>query len=252
MFKRYQEPNPIVTPVVLVLNDVYWTPYVLASIDGWFKKIVIYDAGSTDGTIEAIRHFEKSSNSELLIEEFPLVPPKAQLCYRNAAIADAGSEFYMIVDGDEVWTQEALMSFHENLGEFLRARKLYGVVHRVEVKDPLDQAYSQDKFLPHHRLYHRSCTWRGTHPGERPTIPQKKGNEFRFPIETKVYHFHNTVRSPIAAPKREVRKGQKTYHRGEISSINLLEEVPILRNRINPDLPINPNLEILQRSHAEV
>lgn len=241
------------TPVVLVQNDCYWLPYVLSAIDGWFEKIVIYDVGSTDGTLEICRAFKGVATSDVLLEEMPAVPPKAQLAFRNAMIAEAQTDYYLIVDGDEIWPKESLEQLRVQFPYFqgllldpcqTQDRKTYGIVRRIEVREDLQSAYAVDEYLPHHRVYHRTATWRGTHPGERATIPQQTDTEYRFSPEVKVFHFHNTLRSTKDAIARQSRKDQRTYHRGTISSLNILEELPILRND-KGDFPVNPELEKL-------
>ncbi|MHA2063364.1 MAG: glycosyltransferase [Candidatus Thorarchaeota archaeon] len=235
-----------VVPLVLVMNDAYWLPYVLKSIDGWFNKIVIYDAGSEDGTIDICRWFRDTSTSEVLLEEFPFVPPKAQLAYRNAAIADAQTDYYMLVDGDEIWAERSLVELSNYFEDYRASNKPYGLVNRTEVNADLNTAYSDGTWLQHHRVYHRTCTWRGTHPGERATIPQKPKTEHRFPDDVVVYHFHNTLRSPLEdkVPSRVKRKSQSSYHRGGISNIDILERLPILQNRVEK-FPVSPELERL-------
>lgn len=236
------------TPVVLTMNDLYWIPYTLSAIVGWFDRVVIYDVGSKDGTLDVLRWFKDNSKCEILLEEFPFVEPKAQLAFRNALIADAQSEYYIQVDGDEVWSEDSLKALSNEFEAFVKSGKLYGQVRRIEVVEDgnFGHAYGTNKFVPHTRLYHRTCTWRGNHPGERPTIPIK-GSDYNFSWDAICYHFHNSSRSPLdcEVPGRVKRRSQKTYHPGKLEEIDLFQALPILKNPV-AGFKANPTLELLQ------
>lgn len=238
---------PYVTPIVLVSNDCYWLPYALGSARKFFSEFIIWDVGSTDGTLDVIDHFEKHSGVNCIVQKMPMVPPRAQLAYRNAPIAELITEYYLLLDGDEVWPEKSFERLRDQMPGFIASEKLYGVVKRQEVSEDLTHKYSDIK--NHHRLYHRSCTWQGKHPGESPSIPQVPSNEYSFSDETLVYHFHNSLRSPEEknVPKRMDRKTQHTYHPGKLVPFNLLEELPILQTPVEY-FPVNPDLEKLQLS----
>ncbi|MHA2065427.1 MAG: hypothetical protein ACXABY_13710, partial [Candidatus Thorarchaeota archaeon] len=172
----------------------------------------------------------------------PKVEPKAQLAYRNAMIAEAQTDYYLIVDGDELWSAPSLKLLEDEFSLMCKFQRIYGVVRRIEVREDLKSAYSVNSYLPHHRVYHRTATWSNKHPGEVPRIPQRPDNEFKFSDDVKVFHFHNTLRSPHEdkAYRRIARKSQGTYHRGTISDIDLLKELPILKEK--GEFPVNPEL----------
>ena len=237
---------PYVTPIVLVSNDCYWLPYVLKSTKDFFDHFIIYDVGSTDGTLDVIDWFENTYDGDLLVERMPMVPPKAQLAFRNAPIAELTTNYYLILDGDEVWPESSLLKLREQMPGYLSSEKPYGVVKRIEVSEDLKTRYSDIK--NHHRLYYRSCTWLGKHPGESPALPQTPAREYSFSKDIAVYHFHNTLRSPEEknVPKRMERKSQHTYHPGQLIPFYLLNELPILQKPIE-NFPVNPQLAELQK-----
>ena len=57
---------------------------------------------------------------------------------------------------------------------------------------------------------------------------------------------HNTLRSPKeeAATKRLQRKQKRSYHPGELIDLDLLAELPMLKERIE-SWPVSPALEAL-------
>lgn len=236
------------TPLVLTSNDVYWLPYVLDNLAGLFGRYVIYDVGSTDGTIDVIKHFASNEDAEVVVEELPMVEPKAQLAYRNAMIAEARSDYYLLVDGDEVWPTVSFQLLFSEFPHFVKSGKLFGIVNRIEVCDDLKHAWNPDKFTPHHRLYHRTALWRGTHPGEYSDPEQKPANEYRFDELVSVYHFHALTRSPMdkMVPRRLQRRAKKTYTPGTKKSFDLFADLPELQKPPRGGFEVSPELKVLQ------
>jgi hypothetical protein len=223
---------------------------------GHFKRYVIYDVGSKDKTGDIIDWFVETEkqNASFYVRKMPHVTPDVQGVFRNSMIAEAQSEWYWIADGDEVYSQksmENLSSRRLDLEPWLPSGpKIYGMVKRIEMDSSLRTRYTTER--SHHRLYHRTAIWKGTHPGEEAVIEQKDRNQEWLPGIT-CYHFHNAIRSPLEGevPSRIKRKSQGTYHPGSLIGFNLLKELPILRKPIN-NFPVNPQLEELQAEYANI
>lgn len=237
-----------IVPVVLVSNEEYWLPYALECTRGYFLRYIIYDIGSTDKTKEIIKWWaETNPNSEMEIKLLPMCEPKVQGFFRNSMIAEAQSDYYFILDGDELYSQESIQRVIQSPKVFdFRQNKLYGVVRRIEVSGDLKQAYGVNNVVPHHRLYHRTAYWRGPHPGEYPAIEQTKFNEIEFQ-DIICYHFHNAQRSPQdhLVPKRLERRAKPTYRPGNLNSIDIFGRLPILKKPIE-SFTVSPELKALQ------
>lgn len=233
-------------PLILVSNDVYWLPYVLDNMSGLFRKYVIYDVGSTDGTQEVVQHFaQNEQNAEVVVEFLPMVEPKAQIAYRNAMIADAKSDYYMLVDGDEVWPAVSMQLLFAQFPDFVKSERPFGIVNRVEVCRDLKSAWDPNEFTPHHRLYHRTAIWRGTHPGEYSEPKQRPSREYTFDELATVYHFHGATRSPmdLTVPRREGRRSKHTYSPGEKRSFNIFADLPELKKPPRGGFKVCPELK---------
>lgn len=234
---------------MLVKNEEYWLPYCLESVAGWFSKMVIYDVGSTDATQDIIKWYQKKEahRTDFRVRLLPHCEPIVQGTFRNALIAETQADWYLILDGDELYRESDLIKI-EHLQHLLDYEitkgKIYGVFNRIEVLGNLERKYNIER--THHRVYHRTAIWDGTHPGESPAIPQKSHREFNIP-EVKVFHMHNAARSSKdhEVPGRSKRKIQKTYHPGEPVKLDILDEYPILREPVE-DFPIDPTLRRLQ------
>lgn len=234
---------------MLVCNDEYWLPYALEASRGYFSRYVIYDVGSTDRTREVIKWFYETSPPEIsfFVREMPMVHPRVQGAFRNSMIAEAGTEYYFILDGDELYTPQGYEAIISGAEELARdPSKLYGIVRRVEVDGDLHSAYGLNGRTPHHRLYRYKGIWTGSHPGEVPYYKQEPRNELW--IEGPVcYHFHNCDRSSADGdvPKRLERRARPTYRPGEKEPFNLLETLPLLQCPIAEFAP-NPVLATMQ------
>lgn len=239
-------------PVLLVKEEEFCLPYVLeslAQVD--FDRYVIYDIGSEDKTRDIIEWWiDKHSDFDVIYRPLPMCPPVVQGTFRNSMIAEADSEIYFLVDGDEVYTKADLLKVHaaaENLWDEhtndLRVR--YGVVRRLEMDMSMQNSY--DIKRGHHRLYTHDAPWTGTHPGEVAVYAQTTRSERDYP-DILTYHFHNARRSSDdkKVPGRSHRRAQGTYHPGLLRPLRLLGKVPMLRKPI-AHWPVSPEMKTLQR-----
>ena len=238
--------------LVLVKNEEYYLPYVLAQTEGHFPSYVIYDVGSTDRTREIIKHFveKMDGKAEFYIRYMDHVGPTVQGAFRNSMILEGNCPLYYLLDGDELYTPQSLENIKVASDTLLKANrqnahKKYGVVRRVELSEDLTQQYVERR--GHHRLYTSDAWWTGTHPGERAFYKQNEKSEVEL-TDITCWHFHNTLRSPKEeeALKRLQRKNQRSYHPGnEMAPLNLLEELPLLQSHIE-DFTVSPALAKLQ------
>lgn len=234
--------------LVLVKNDEYFLPYALESTRGVFDNYVLYNVGSTDKTPEILdwfmASFMPSDGVSFFRRDFPALDPWSQGPLRNAMIAESLTDFNVLLDADEVYNTNQLKTSIDAIEAkaTLDPKKLYGVFRRVEIINNFKQAYGLNAFIPHHRFYHRKAIWVGPHPGEAPYYKQTKENTIEMP-DIVCYHFHNCARSSRdhEVPKRLERRGRGTYRPGELAPIDILKELPILRQRIE-DFPRNPEL----------
>lgn len=247
-----------IVPVILVKNDEYWLPYCLKAVKGWFSRYVFYDVGSTDMTRDIIEKFidVEGGEADIIYRPLPHCEPIVQGTFRNAMIAETRADWYMILDADEVWLQKSIRGLINGMEtmkkEYEQHGKLYGIVRRLEVSRKLDALHGMDKYIQHHRVYHHTASWKGTHPGEEAVVTQKPKNEYVFPDTVKMLHFHQPDRSSLdeVVPGRLGRRFKATYLREQSSPIDLLEVLPLLRYTVG-NFPVNPILRKKQNEYHE-
>lgn len=236
-------------PLILVQNDDYWLPYALNCVKGKFNKYVIYDVGSKDLTRDILEDFisEESERADVFFRFLPDCPPVVQGAFRNSMFAEARAEWVFVLDADEVYNAEdvsrivSIGGVLQEAFEQSNGAKIYGVLRRREFSADLKSCYSD--LRSHHRLYHRTAIFNGTHPGEYPVVKQHEPTELYFP-EVICNHFHNTKRSSLgdeAAQRRVERKTKATYHPGNLEDVDLLSLLPDLQHDLG--YPKSPALQ---------
>ena len=243
------------TAVVLVKNDQFFLRYALESTRKLFKNYIFYDISSEDQTKDVISSFIKTlpDDVEVSTRFLPMCPPSVQGCFRNSMIIEGRTNYYFILDGDEVYSEVGIEAIKFGFEEMKKEhdkdpRKIYGVLSRVEIGENLVSKYSEIR--THHRVYHRTASWAGNHPGEIPFYEQCDKREYNFSNYALCYHFHNAARSPhdSDALKRIERRARGTYRPGELVPFDLFGALPILKTRFD-DIPVNPILERLQNDY---
>lgn len=100
--------NPLVTVVVPSFNTA---PYLLATLKSVAAQIfqdfevIMVDDGSTDGTLKIMQDFAVRQTHCKVIS---LKQNQGVVAARNAALAEACGEYIAMLDGDDIWTPDAL------------------------------------------------------------------------------------------------------------------------------------------------
>lgn len=94
-----------ITAHCLIRNEENFIWYALQSVLPYVDKILVWDTGSTDKTVEII----KSINSpKIEFEEKGLADESRHTALRNEMIKMTDTEWFMILDGDEVWPSDQI------------------------------------------------------------------------------------------------------------------------------------------------
>jgi len=110
----------------IVKNEEKWIWFAIKSIEDIASKIIIYDTGSTDRTVEIIKMIK---NRKILFEEKGAVDAKGLVKLRREQLSKTKTKWFMILDGDEIWpgqTKKELINKLKNAKE-----KDWGVVVRA-------------------------------------------------------------------------------------------------------------------------
>lgn len=95
----------MITVHVIVKNEENFIWFAIKSVIPYVDRILIYDTGSVDKTTEII----KSINStKIELEEKGVVTSQELTNLRNQQIEKTSTDWFMLLDGDEVWSVNSL------------------------------------------------------------------------------------------------------------------------------------------------
>ncbi len=118
----------------IIKNEDRWVWYALKSVIDVAQKILIYDTGSTDKTVDII----KSIDSPKIIFESHSVASRHDLVkLRQHQLDQTTTPWFMLLDGDEIWPQANLVKLlaaastasPETLAFFTRTRNCVGDIY---------------------------------------------------------------------------------------------------------------------------
>ncbi|MBI4004245.1 MAG: glycosyltransferase [Candidatus Omnitrophica bacterium] len=192
-----------------IKNEERFIRAAIRSVLPLAERVLVYDTGSTDATL----HEVASINSEKIeIVQKKFSTPQELCEFRNEMIERTTTEWYMVVDGDEIYPTHAVRRIAEEMELVLPT------VHRIAV-NRRHFAESFNFLSPTHpvgRIFRTSqIRWRGASGGtETPYLrhdPSVSWNQFsmRLPRDVFFFHCHNFVRSSRDAELGELRRWRR-------------------------------------------
>lgn len=93
---------PKITVHCVVKNEEKWIWYAINSVLDIADKILLYDTGSSDRTVEIIKTFK---SKKIIFEEKGKVNTKGLVQLRREQLSRTKTDWFLILDGDEIWPQ---------------------------------------------------------------------------------------------------------------------------------------------------
>lgn len=127
---------PRITVHCVVKNEEKWIWYAIESIRDIAHEILIYDTGSTDKTVEIIKTIK---DKKIKFEEKGPVDSIGLVNLRREQLKKTRTEWFLILDGDEIWSNEAKKELIQKLqsakttewGVVIRAWNFVGDVYHL-------------------------------------------------------------------------------------------------------------------------
>jgi glycosyltransferase involved in cell wall biosynthesis len=92
----------------LVKNEERYLWFSLMSVLDYVDKILIWDTGSSDKTLQIIQEVKNNYPEKILFKEVGEVDPIAYTKMRQKMLDETKSDWIMILDGDEVWWDDSM------------------------------------------------------------------------------------------------------------------------------------------------
>lgn len=92
----------------IVKNEERFLWFAVTSVVEFVDKILIWDTGSTDKTVEITDLLKKKYPKKIEFREYGVVDPETFTRARQEMLDNTNSDWFMILDGDEVWWEDSI------------------------------------------------------------------------------------------------------------------------------------------------
>lgn len=113
---------PSITTHTIVRNEDQFVWYSLMSAIDQVDQMIVYDTGSTDQTVDIIKSI---SSPKIIFKKFGPQTAAQITKLRQKQLDVTKSDYFMILDGDEVWWKNNLQSVKKTLQ---KNKSLYGII----------------------------------------------------------------------------------------------------------------------------
>lgn len=113
----------------IVKNEDRYIWFAIKSVINYLDKILIYDTGSSDKTVEIIKLLQKDYPQKIIFKEIGEVDAKGLTAARQKMLSETKSDWLLLVDGDEVWWENSLKEVLEIIQK--QGDRLYAIITPV-------------------------------------------------------------------------------------------------------------------------
>jgi len=193
--------KPLLTANVRVRNEERFVKQAIEAILPAVDKVLVFDTGSTDRTVERIREI-KDPRIEIIHK--PVTDATGLVKYRNEMADLAETEWFWNVDGDEVYPPEAvsrirefLLTVQEHVHRVaIHRRHFYGSLNLIGKFDAGGRIYRASRIRTRIRdpKYGKKVGYETPYDVADPTAHRSKFS-MTAPPEIHLFHMHYMPRS---------------------------------------------------------
>lgn len=92
----------------LVKDEARWLWYSVSSVIDHVDKILLWDTGSTDGSIEIEKALEKKYPEKISLRQRKQVTAEDFTLVRQEMLEATKSDWFLMLDGDEIWFDDSI------------------------------------------------------------------------------------------------------------------------------------------------
>jgi len=96
----------------LVRNEERWVWYAIKSVLDHLDKILVWDTGSTDKTVQIIKSIK---SPKISFKQYGPVTPETFVNARQEMLEQTKADWLFLIDGDEVWTKKGISKVAETI-----------------------------------------------------------------------------------------------------------------------------------------
>ena len=189
----------------LVKNEEVFIEYTIRSVIDFVDSIMVYDTGSTDQTPRIVERLVKEYPNKISFAEKGACDKQRHTQLRQEMLERTNTDWFMVLDGDEVWTTRSLQEAHQLVRQpgvecvmtpfYLCVGDIYHTTFR---KGEIEMLGRKDFFYPRFIKKINGVHWSGDY--NQDTLLNKK-NEVFFNqtnsriMDNKYWHFTHLSRS---------------------------------------------------------
>lgn len=108
-----------ITAHCLVKNEARFVWYTIMSVIAHVDKVLLWDTGSTDGTLEVIKAICATGEGKRKVKfrEYSPVTPETFAKVRQEMLDNTNTDWFIVVDGDEIWWQDSIRHLVSEISE---------------------------------------------------------------------------------------------------------------------------------------
>jgi glycosyltransferase involved in cell wall biosynthesis len=99
---------PSLTSHSVVKNEEHFIGYALRSVLPFVDTAIVFDTGSTDNTVAVVEEVAKEFPGKIIFEKKGPADKARHTTLRQEMIERTTTDWFMILDGDEVWTDRGM------------------------------------------------------------------------------------------------------------------------------------------------
>lgn len=115
----------------IVNNEENFIWFALMSVVDYVDKILIYDTGSTDRTVEIIKEIKKITGEKIEFKEVDAVNEEQFTKVRQEMLSRSKCDWIIILDGDEIWWRDSIKKLKDTIES--KGQDIDGVVVPMKV-----------------------------------------------------------------------------------------------------------------------
>jgi len=242
-----------ITGHMLVKNEENWIWFAIQSILPHVKELIICDTGSTDRTVEIIELAQKNKlGSKIKFYSRPIENRTEIVDRRQEMLEQTTTEWFLLVDGDEVWSQNSITKLlkqleqanKEVLGAVVRTRNCVGDLYHYQPESAGEYHLKGRKGHLTIRAYRKDPTysWKGEYPLEGylsrdNELLNTQDDKLVF-VDTYYYHLTHLKRSTPTDSSKVIDRPQK--YKLEMGMLAKKSEIPEVFSLDRPEIVPNP------------
>lgn len=121
----------------IVHNEENFVWFAIMSVIDFVDKILIYDAGSEDKTIQIIEEIKKIKKQKIVFKKLGEVDAVGMPKLRQKMLEESNCDWILILDGDEIWWEDSIKKIVQKIKR--NGNKIDGIV--VPVIIPVGDIY---------------------------------------------------------------------------------------------------------------